>query len=133
MPDFTSLNLDFINTDPFLIFFGTFYIILGVSAFLAKRSWEEAIVLFQENRALHLMTGVMMLPISLFIIVFYNDWSTIGSTVLMVIGYLCLIKALLMLIKPKKVQNFLRFGFVQKWLWLDGLSGILIGLALLIL
>lgn len=131
--DLSNIDFTAVNTDPFLIFFGAFYVVLGSSAFLAKDSWEEALKLFQESRALNLMLGILILPISLFIIVFYDNWSSIGSTVLMVIGYIALAKALFMLTQPKRVQGFLKVRFVQKWLWLDGISGILIGLALLLL
>jgi hypothetical protein len=120
-----------VNTDPFLLFFGGFYIVLGVSAFLAKDAWREVFRLFQENAALNLMMGVVLMPIALSIIVFYNNWDTLSSVVLMVLGCLTLIMAVLMLLCPKVVQSFLRRDFVQKWLWLDGLSGVVLGVTLL--
>lgn len=124
---------DFLNTDPFLLFFGSFYMVLGLSAFLAKDAWIGVIELFQESRPLNLMMGVMVLPISLFIIVFYNNWDSIASIILMVVGYLALAKAVTLLLYPQLIQNFLKMEFVQKWLWLDGLSGLALGLALLVL
>ena len=91
---------DLVNTDPFLIFFGSFYMVLGFSAFLAPKSWEDFIDLFIENDALSLIMGILVLPIGLFIVVFYNNWETLGSIILMVIGYLALVKALVLLIRP---------------------------------
>ena len=127
------INTEMLNTDRFLLFFGTFYIVLGFSAFFAKKSWEDFIELFIENDALSLIMGIFLLPISLFIVFFYNDWNTLASTILMVIGYLALAKALILLLKPGVMQKFLKKEFVQKWLWLDGLSGITLGLAMLLL
>lgn len=126
-------KLEFINTDPFLLFFGCFYIVLGLSAWLAKSSWQDFIDLFVENDALSLVMGVLTLPISLFIIFFYNDWETLGSIVLMATGYIGVVKALVLLMRPGWMRSVLSKDFVRKWLWLDGLSGVALGVALLVL
>lgn len=128
---------DLVNTDPFLIFFGSFYAVLGLSIFLATKHWHEFIALFVENDALSLVLGVLSLPISLFIVVFYNNWDSLASIILMVLGYVSLAKALILLLRPAWIQNFLKAGlhkgYVQQYLWLDGLSGVVLGLAMLIL
>ncbi len=124
---------NFLNTDPFLLFFGGFYLVLGVSCFFARKPWEEFIQLFVDNDALSLVMGILILPIALFIITFYNNWDTLASTILMVIGWLALAKALILLMRPSLIQGFLKKEFVNKWLWLDGISGILLGAALLLL
>ncbi|HBR68982.1 MAG TPA: hypothetical protein DEA55_06375 [Rhodospirillaceae bacterium] len=122
-----------VNTDPFLVFFGAFYLVLGLSCFFTKRVWEDFIALFVDNDVLSLVMGIMILPIALFIIVFYNNWDSLASIVLMVIGYLALLKALVLLMWPNVIQGLLRKEFVKKWLWLDGISGIILGMALLVL
>lgn len=122
-----------INTDPFLLFFGAFYLVLGLSCFFAKKAWEEFLALFIDNDALSLVMGILVLPIALFIIVFYDNWNGIGPTILMVIGYLAFLKAAILLVKPSIIQAFVQKEFVRKWLWLDGLSGIALGIALLVL
>lgn len=127
------MHINFINTDLFLVFFGSFYIVLGLSALLAKKAWVDFIDLMIEKDAISLIIGILVLPISLFIIVFYNNWTSLASIVLMVIGYIGLVKALVLLLWPKMFQKFLKHQFVRKWLWLDGISGILLGLAMLVL
>lgn len=127
------MMFDFINTDPFLLFFGGFYLVLGLSCFLATKPWQDFIELFIKNDALSLIMGILVLPIALFIVVFYNNWDTLASTILMVIGYIAFLKALVLLLKPSLFQNFLKKDFVQKWLWLDGLSGMALGVAMLVL
>ena len=129
MPDIANL----INTDPFLLFFGTFYLVLGLSIFFASKSWHDFVKLFVENDSLSLVMGVLTLPISLFVVVFYDNWDGIAPTILMVLGYIGLLKAAVLLLRPKWVQKYLNMGFVQKYLWLDGVSGIVLGVALLIL
>lgn len=128
---------DMINTDPFLLFFGSFYAVLGLSIFISAKHWQEFIALFVENDALSLVLGVLSLPISLFVVVFYNNWDSLASIILMVLGYISLIKALMLLLRPTWLQNFLRAGlqkqYIQKYLWLDGLSGVILGAALLVL
>lgn len=131
--EYYGLLSQHLNTDPFLLFFGCFYIVLGFSAFLTAKSWNDFIDLFVQNDALSLVMGIFVLPISLFIIFFYNDWNTLGSTILMVLGYLSLLKAVVLLLKPSWMQGVLRNEFVRKWLWLDGISGVVLGVALLVL
>lgn len=123
----------YLNEDPFLQFFGCFYIVIGLSAWLAPKSWEDFIDLFIENDTLSLIMGILVLPISLFIIFFYDNWDTLGSVILMMIGYLGLLKAIILLMRPGIVQSVLKKDFVRKWLWLDGLSGVALGFALLVL
>ncbi|MCK5284020.1 MAG: hypothetical protein KAJ86_00385, partial [Alphaproteobacteria bacterium] len=101
-------NIGFVNSEPFLLFFGSFYIVLGLSAFLSPKSWEDFIDLFIENDALSLMIGILVLPISLSIIFFFNDWDTLSSTIVMVIGYLLFLKALALLLCPSLLQFILK-------------------------
>lgn len=124
---------NFINTDPFLLFFGSFYLVLGLSCFFARKPWEEFAALFVNNDALSLVAGILVLPISLSIIAFYNNWDSLASTILMVIGYLAFLKALALLMRPGLIQAFVKKDFVAKWIWLDGISGVGLGLALLVL
>jgi hypothetical protein len=122
-----------INQDPFLLFFGTFYLVLGLSIFMAQQQWREFIKLFIDNASLPLVFGVLSLPISLFVVVFYNNWGSLGSIILMVLGYIGLIKSLILLLRPTWIQGYLHREFVHKWLWLDGASGVVLGLAMLFL
>jgi len=131
MPD--TFNLDLINNDPFLLFFGSFYLVIGLSVFLANKHWKEFISLFVKHDSLSLVLGILTLPISLFIIAFYNNWDTLASTVLMLLGYVGLLKALILLLRPGWVQKFLERDFAQRNMWLDGVSGIILGGAMLLL
>ena len=133
MKDMLHTTADFVNTDPFLLFFGTFYIVLGLSIFLAAKHWQEFIKLFIENDSLSLVIGIMTLPISLFVVFFYDNWESLASTILMVLGYIGLVKALMLLLRPSLLQGFLDRGIIQKYLWLDGLSGVILGAAMLLL
>lgn len=135
MPE--TLNIEtmttLINTDPFLLFFGAFYTILGVSILTSSKHWQEFIKLFIEYDSLSLVIGILTLPISLFIVVFYDNWGSLASTVLMILGFIGLAKSLLLLLRPSIIQGFLSKGFIQRYLWLDGLSGVILGAAMLLL
>ncbi len=122
-----------INTDPFLLFFGGFYLVLGMSCLFTTKPWREFVDLFIQHDSISLVMGIIVLPISLSIIVFYNNWDGLASIILMVIGYLAFLKALALLLKPSLIQNLLKKNFVRQWMWLDGLSGMVLGLALLLL
>lgn len=125
--------MNVINADPFLLFFGTFYLVLGFSILLAMPQWKEFISVFVNNESLPLVFGVLTLPISLFVIVFYNNWTDLAPIILMVLGYMGLFKALVLLLRPKWVQSWVSNEFVGKWLWLDGVSGIILGASMLLL
>lgn len=127
------MTLDFINTDPFLLFFGGFYLVLGFSCFFARDAWEEFAALFVDNDALSLVFGILILPIALSVIAFYNNWESLASIILMVVGWLAFFKSVVLLMRPSLIQNFVKKEFVRKWLWLDGLSGIALGVAMLVL
>jgi hypothetical protein len=122
-----------VNADPFLLFFGTFYLVLGFSILLAMPQWREFIALFVRNQSLPLVFGVLSLPISLFVVVFYNNWTGLAPIILMTLGYVGLVKALLLLLRPAWVQAWVSNEFVNKWLWLDGISGIVLGASMLLL
>ncbi|MFK7839138.1 MAG: hypothetical protein AB8B83_02310 [Bdellovibrionales bacterium] len=122
-----------LNDDPFLLFFGGFYLVLGLSCFFARQAWQEFAELFVDNDALSLVLGIIILPISLSIIAFYWNWSSIGSTILMVSGMFAFVKSVALLMRPSLIQGFVKKEFVRKWLWLDGLSGITLGIAMLVL
>jgi hypothetical protein len=124
---------DFVNTDPFLVFFGSFYLVMGLSVFFARKPWEEFMGLFAQNDAVSLIMGIITLPISLFIVVFYNDWVGAGSKILMVIGYLGILKALLFLLNPAKAQALLEKCRTFVPFWAHGLLAMLIGVALITL
>ena len=125
---------NYINTnDPFLLFFGSFYLVLGLSIFFAAKHWREFISLFIQNDSLSLVLGILSLPMSLSIIVFYIGDDTIGSTILIVLGYIGFIKSMILLLRPSLVQGFLNKGHIQKYLWVDGVSGIILGAAMLLL
>ena len=130
MIDFITTH---VNTDPFLLFFGTFYIVLGLSCVFAKSHWEDFIELFVKYDAVSLFFGILVLPISLFIIFFYNNWESVGSIILMVLGYMGFVKAVSLLLWPKVLQGLMNKEFVKKWLWLDAISGVALGSAMLVL
>lgn len=133
MESVTDITGNFLNTEPFLLFFGGFYLVIGLSCFFARKPWEDFISLFVDNDSLSLVMGIMILPISLSIIAFYNNWETLAATILMVLGWLGFIKAMVLLMRPSLIQSFVKNEFVRKWLWLDGISGIVLGGAILLL
>jgi len=128
------INLaELVNTDPFLLFFGSFYLVIGLSVFFAADAWKEFIALFVKNDAISLIMGILTLPIALFIVVFYNYWGDLASSILMVMGYITLFKSVALLLRPSFFQGFLNKGVTERYLWLDGLSGIILGGAMLVL
>lgn len=125
---------DLINTDPFLLFFGTFFLVMGLSIFFAADAWKEYTKMLGENKALLLIGGVINLPVGLFIVMFYNSWDGLASSLLMIVGIISLLKAIALLTKPEQIQKLLRDGkLTLKPFWLQGLPALVIGAGLLVL
>jgi len=128
-----SIDLvNMVNTDPFLLFFGCFFFILGLSVFTTRECWEEYLDILRSNTGVCLMNGIFTLPIALFIIFFYDNWDWLAPGALMIVGYIGLLKALVMLLRPQIMQKFLKLNIVRKLLWLDGVSGMILGAILLL-
>ena len=125
--------LAMINQDPFLLFFGSFYIGLGLSIILSADIWREFIKLYTDNDSISLVMGIMTLPISLFIIVFFNSWDGNAASLLMIIGYIGFLKALALMLRPSLMQKVAECECYTKHLWSFGVLGVAIGGALLIL
>ncbi len=123
-----------INTDPFLLFFGCFFLVMGISIFSSARAWQEYLTLLSKSKALLLVGGVMNLPIGLFIVTFYNNWNGLAETVLMAIGIMALIKAIVLLTKPDFMQKLLVHDKLTiKPFWVNGAISVVVGLILLLL
>lgn len=126
--------INIVNTDPFLVFFGSFYLVLGLSVFFANKAWSDFIKLYAQNDAVSLISGIITLPIALFIVVFYEGWDTgIAAKILVVIGYLALLKALVLLLKPDWIRKLVQNDKMIKPLWLRGLIAAGVGVALIVL
>lgn len=124
---------ELVNTDPFLLFFGSFFVILGFSVFFAKQAWEDFLDIFSKYSAVPLIIGFMALPVSLFIIFFFNNWETLASTVLMAIGYLVFVKSVVFMVFPEFVQGLVKKEALIKPFWLRGVIAVALGASLLIL
>lgn len=126
--------LNFLNTDPFLVLFGCMYLIVGASIFLKPVAWKEFCNLYIRSEPICLITGVVMLPLALYVVVFYNNWNGISSILLMGLAYWALIEAIVLLLRPSLIQNLLAEDkFILKPFWLHGVVSIVIGAALLVL
>ena len=126
--------LDIINTDPYLLFGGCFFLVMGLSIFFAGPAWQEYMSLLSKSKALLLIGGVVNLPIGLFILMFYNKWDGIAEVILMVVGILALIKSLALLAKPDMVQKLLSDKKLSlKPFWIHGVISLVVGIALIVL
>lgn len=123
-----------LNTDPFLLLFGCLYLVIGLSILLAQQAWKDFTNLYVTSGPLCLITGIIMLPLALYVVVFYNKWTGIAEDFLMVLGYWALFEAMVLLLKPAWVHKIVASGkFVLDPFWLHGLIAIAMGLALLLL
>ncbi|MBC8470381.1 MAG: hypothetical protein H8D56_13000 [Planctomycetes bacterium] len=106
------------------------YIAVGIGIFINPGFYKKLFEDFIENAAVMYLGGVMALTIGYLILVFHNTWTKDLSVIITIVGWLALIKGILILIRPKIVIALSR-AMVQKEgiLKIEAIAVIILGLA----
>lgn len=110
---------------------GLYLVIVGLAYILNRNFFQEMIRDFDKNTAVYLLGSIIALLFGLFIVVSHNVWEWSWRVVITVIGYLGLIKGVLLLNFPngwKKVSKL--FVHKEMNLYFGGIS-IVLGIFLL--
>ena len=93
---------------------GIIFFFIGLSLFIRGEDWKN-VVFKLNNPVFYPILGVLFLSLGSFLVVFLHDnWmESYRSVILIVLGYLMLIKALLLLFLPKQVQGFFNWALEQ--------------------
>jgi uncharacterized protein YjeT (DUF2065 family) len=95
---------------------GFTYLAMGLGMLLNPRFYERMLVKMIENEAVLFLAGLLVLVLGCFMVVYHNVWSGGWTVVITVVGWLALVKGLMMTVIPErsiKVYNALKFSGSQ--------------------
>jgi uncharacterized protein YjeT (DUF2065 family) len=81
--------------------FSIVYIAVGIGILINPGFYKKLFEDFIENAAVMYIGGVMALTIGYLILAFHNTWTMDLSVIITIVGWLALIKGILILIQPK--------------------------------
>ena len=81
--------------------FGLAYLAIGVGALLDIKNWQRVFEDFTKNRPLLLIGGVGSLVVGFLLVAFHNTWAWEWPVIITIIGWLALIKGILLLALPQ--------------------------------
>ncbi|MFZ0565771.1 MAG: hypothetical protein WAM28_06265 [Chlamydiales bacterium] len=79
---------------------GLFLVIIGFLCLGRRKFLEKPVIVFFENDALTIISGVFVLIIGLLIIVGHNVWEWNWTLIITILGYFILLKAFALLFFP---------------------------------
>jgi hypothetical protein len=74
--------------------FGLYFLIVGATLLFRRSFFRSVVNLFVEEPALRFMMGALMLFGGLFMVISHQDWSDFNTSVISLLGWLVVIKAL---------------------------------------
>lgn len=118
------------DTSTFLAqIFGLVYTVIGIGIFLDSIRFRQLLTDIQHANAVTLyFSGVTSLVVGFSIVTFHNIWTPDWRAALTLIGWIALVKGVLMLIKPDILLK--NASFWQNKLMLVGTIVLLVGLFL---
>jgi uncharacterized protein YjeT (DUF2065 family) len=89
------------------------YIAVGIGIFINPDFYKKLFEDFIENAAVLYLGGITALVVGYLILAFHNTWTKDLSVIITIVGWLALIKGILILIQPK-IMIALSRAMVQK-------------------
>ncbi len=81
--------------------FSIAYLAIGIGIFVNHDFYKKMFSDFIENSAILYLGGIMALVVGFFIVAFHNIWVMDLSVIITVIGWIALIKGVVILVLPK--------------------------------
>ena len=107
------------------------YLSIGIGILINPDFYKKLFEGFVENATILYIGGVMALVIGYLIVAFHNTWTADLSVIITVIGWIALLKGILILIQPKiMIQITKALLKHEKFLKIESILIIVIGLAL---
>ncbi len=110
--------------------FSLVYIAVGIGILINPGFYKKLFEDFIENAAVLYLGGITALVVGYLILAFHNTWTKDISVIITIVGWLALIKGILILIRPK-IMIALSKAMVQKEgiLKIEAIAVIILGLA----
>lgn len=111
--------------------FGVYLIIAGVMVFTNRKALMLGVLSMFKERFAQLLAAMMSLLVGLALINFYQDWSSLASSVLSVIGWLIFLKGLLYAFLPEvRLAKITKLFTERRWYTMDGVLALVVGIYL---
>ncbi|MBW8014735.1 MAG: hypothetical protein FVQ82_00990 [Planctomycetes bacterium] len=83
--------------------FSIVYLAIGIGILVNSDFYKKMFSEFMENSAILYMGGIMALVVGFLIVRFHNTWTWDFSVIITIIGWIALIKGVVILILPKHI------------------------------
>jgi len=114
--------------------FGLAYLSIGVGALLDIKNWQRVFEDFTKNRPLLLIGGVGSLVVGFLLVTFHNTWAWQWPVIITIIGWLALLKGILLLALPQVMIVLVAAMSIEKnLLKIHAAATMVIGLMFLVL
>ena len=106
------------------------YIAVGIGIFINPGFYKKLFEDFIENAAVLYLGGITALVVGYLILAFHNTWTMDMSVIITIVGWLALIKGVVILIQPKIIITLSK-AILQKEniLKIEAIAVIILGLA----
>ena len=111
--------------------FGVYLLIGAAAVFLNRKALIIGVTSMFKERFAELMAALMAILAGLFYVNLYQDWSSLPTRILSLIGWLILAKGLLLAVLPQShPARIINLFNQRKWYVVDGLVALAFGLYL---
>jgi threonine/homoserine/homoserine lactone efflux protein len=97
---------EFGMTEIFARIFGLYFIAVGIAAVLDKEFYGRITAALEGNALVLFLTGFAAYAVGAVTVTLHNDWSTWLAIIVSLIGWIALIKGVLILALPKALGGF---------------------------
>lgn len=101
----------------FEVFYGVWFIVLGVSLFTAHHQWKKQIAFWLEHPEQYFVLAFVFLPIGVFTILLHNVWHG-AAVIVTLLGWIVTIKACLMFCMPSLLYRFVNTTWLKRKLFI---------------
>lgn len=105
---------------------GLAYIVIGLGILINKSYYQKLIDGFMKEESALYLGGLMSFVIGFLIVTYHNVWVNSWVVLVTIIGWLALIKGILLLLAPKAIISISKFGL--KNMPLAGILVLILGL-----
>ena len=109
--------------------FSLVYLAIGIGMLISPDFYKKLFTDFCENAAVMYLGGIMAVVIGYLILAFHNTWTKDLSVIITVIGWLALVKGILILVRPKMMIALTKAMLKENTLKIMATWVILLGLA----
>jgi len=108
--------------------FSLVYLAVGIGILINSNFYKKLFEDFCENAAVMYTGGIMAIVVGYLILAFHNTWTKDLSVIITVIGWLALIKGILILILPKMMIALSKAMLKERFLKIVAVCAIILGL-----